>query len=80
MSANEKIHLNVKYGQWDENRFVLFFYYEPWTDRVQRAAGMGPSERAGPAGVKVYCRESTEEKSEGAWEALSNASNSQKCR
>lgn len=41
---------------------------------------MGPSERAGLAGVKVYCRESTEEKSEGAWEAVSNASNSQKCR
>lgn len=57
-----------------------FFYYQPRTDRVRRAAGMGPSERAGLAGVTVYCGESTEEKSEGAWEAVSNASNSQKCR
>lgn len=62
---------------------ILWRYAEvSWTHRSQRAAGTGPSETAGPAGVKVYWRESKKEKWDSLWAATGciQMNRMEKCR
>lgn len=67
--GEEKFKCQIPAVGW-KLHFVLFVFLIPWTHRVPTAAGTGLSERAGPAGVRAYWKESTEEKSEGAWEGM----------